>query len=119
MKNLTHYPRTILVGIGLALIPTPSFTQPMTGNELLEDLRDWDDPKNVSFTVGSAVGFVWGVADTLMVLNRICPPGTVTKGQLVRVVYKGLTDNPVGLHRPAFVPTANALITAFPCEKKP
>jgi hypothetical protein len=51
-------------------------------------------------------------------MNAACLPQGVTNGQMVDVICKFLRDNPAERHKLGSDLTMNALVTAFPCEKR-
>jgi hypothetical protein len=71
---------------------------------------------DTGFRNGACAGYVAGVADTLTVLERICPPDGVTHGQMRKVVLKYLNDRPQLHHRYAITLVEAALNIAFPCK---
>jgi hypothetical protein len=66
---------------------------------------------------GMCLGYVDGVATTLIALDFIDVPTGVTHGQLQDVAVKYLKDNPATRNQDAAVLTIKAITAAFPKRK--
>ena len=86
-----------------------------SGNTLLSDCQD--ENKYMY-----CLGYITSVSDAFETLqewegfeNYICLPGSVTRGQLKKVVIKYLEENPVDLYISASNLVLASFIKAFPC----
>jgi hypothetical protein len=61
-------------------------------------------------------GYVWGIADTLGLLGKLCTPRNVTKGQILRVVITTLDRSPERLHEAFPKLVIDTLIRTWPCR---
>lgn len=83
----------------------------MDGNKLLSEM-------NGNFgNQMSALGYVSGVTDTLMGVT-VCPPSTITVGQVHDMTKKYLEQFPADRHNSADRIIGYILKSAWPCAKK-
>lgn len=89
-----------------------------TGNSIYSGLEDFkkDNSSNV-VKASSSFGYIIGVHDTLQDVV-VCSPSTITKGQLLDIVFNHLRDNPQTRHLPADILVRQALLKFYPCKKK-
>jgi hypothetical protein len=66
----------------------------------------------------SCASYLQGWTDVASVFNVYCAPDGVTNGQIFKVVFKYLNNNPEKLHETKSVLVAQALKKAFPCDEK-
>ena len=119
--KLTHYLSTILVGVALTSISTPSSA--LTGNELLRKMESYDNVKDRTKEVKELdVGYVWGYVDAatsvFQAFDMLCIPPGVTNGQVVRVIQKYMREYPAELHEEGHLLIYKALRGPFPCKGK-
>jgi hypothetical protein len=100
MKLTTAVTLTVVLGSVSA--------QAMDGNSLWQKCLPVDSQ-------GFCLGYVRGVAETLMPLVRICIPGNVTIGQLRDVALKYLQEHPEQRHKHATSLLLSAFNGAWPC----
>ena len=100
-----------LAALAMLLGSPTSYATFVLGNTLVETC----DSDN-SYDQGICAGFVLGVSDRIE-RKFACPPknGTVSGGQLVKVVRKYLEENPENLHWTGHFLVTIALSQAFPC----
>jgi len=95
----------------------------MTGNDLVDLMRDWErgNQKSANTDYTKATSFTnynKGVYDSLELNNRICPNNiNITTGQVSALVAKYLAANPERWNEPAYFLVADALMKAFQCKK--
>ena len=112
----------ILVFVLLFLIGVPGsgYCGGLSGNQLVEYMREFDKAQSGSnpswYEVGVFMGFVIGVADTLSLSNYINVEG-VSIAQACAVVAKYLKANPEKWHESAVDLVAPVLREAFPKEQ--
>ena len=68
------------------------------------------------FLQGVCVGQVSGVWDAAIILNVVCSPPEVIKGQGVRVVVQFIDARPARMHERFAVLALEALTAAWPCK---
>lgn len=111
---------TLLVSLTLFLFGSSAYA--MSGEELLEGLRDYANP-NLSdakwYGSGVSLGFVSGVAHVAIQYGIVCPKSSVSAKQLIAITKKYVEDNPSHWQLPAETLATNALIQAFPCTDMP
>jgi len=94
------------------------------GQALKRSCASWVGNEGQSVSAETAIlakdcdSYVTGLADGLIVANRICVPDEVTNGQTAAVVLKFLNDHPERLHERRRTLASEALIRAFPCKGK-
>ncbi len=72
-----------------------------------------------NFYIGSYMGFVDGISDSLQIFGFVCYPAAgVTGGQLYDIVGLHIEKNPQIRNKPAAKLAQQALLIAFPCEEK-
>lgn len=98
------------------------------GNELLGQCQQYikladSEPNYDRIDVGMCAGFVEGVnsmvyfySDELKKEDKYCMPGSVTNGQMVRILVKYLKDNPKLLNKSNTVLVWSAFKDAYPCK---
>lgn len=115
----------IIVIAWLATCVTCHAQSVATGSELLQLAAANNRISSGNFRADDAAdssylnGFINGFATGLTWGNQICPPATVTTGQLLRVVVKHLEENPKDLHEPGALLAGRALRKSFPCKRSP
>lgn len=80
------------------------------GNKLLADMN------GSSMNQMNALGYVTGVADTVMSITS-CPPTTVTAGQIYDMAKQYLENNPAVRHQTADVIIGRMLRIVWPCSR--
>ena len=68
---------------------------------------------------GLCVGYVNGVADSMIYENIFCTPSNSTHERFTLIVKKYLSEHPDKLHIHAGVLILDALKDAFPCQNAP
>lgn len=104
--------RTIAtVAAVLTLLSAPAHADFKSGNELL-------DHTNVDnyYNKGNAMGYIMGVVDAYSSIY-ICPPATITGGQVQDIVKSYLAQNPATRHEGASILVFRAMVEFFPCKK--
>ena len=95
-----------------ALLATSAHADFKNGNELLEGLNH-----DNYYNRGYALGYISAVVDSYSGIF-ICPPGTITGGQVQDIVKNYLVQNPATRHQGASLLAYNAMVEFFPCKKK-
>ena len=86
----------------------------VSGNDLYERCTE---PPPGSGPQVACNGYILGVADLLMMDERVCMPHGVVSQQLLDIVVKYLRDNPAKRQFSGASETTLALTDAFPCNK--
>jgi len=121
---------TLLVAFPLFLAFSPTWAG--DGNSLLvncqkfEQLEQEKDKNNDLLSaaqIGTCMGTVNGVFETIILVNsvipkdiQVCYPESITTGQHIRIVMKFLKDNPEQLHLNEAYLIRAAALKAFPCK---
>ena len=112
----------------------PWFQGKFTGEEMLAHCKAGDKDPIQDFARGICTGFLDGFAaghvvaetwhgfhhrDEKMddIFGHLCPPDSITRGQLARVFVQFLEKNPEKLKLPAGLLLEDALRESFPCPK--
>lgn len=90
-----------------------------SGEQLFQDCTSTHPSHLPNIACG---GYAVGISDVLAGGNTVngfkaCPPASVTRGQVIKVVTAYLQQHPDGRHFAAAGLVANALADAFPCPK--
>lgn len=104
-----------LVVLSIALCSTSPASAAKTGNELLHECEGGETTR-AEFYELICMGYVSGVADTLILERNVCPPDNYTNGQTLSVVMKFLKTNPEITHHAAPTLILQALSGAWPCH---
>ena len=96
----------------IALTALPVRAEFYSGNEILQRMQSESLVEQVI-----AIGFVGGVADAFDMI-MFCPPTGATVGQARDIARRYLLLNPAKRHRAAAGLVVDALMEAWPCEKK-
>lgn len=99
-----------LILVSLSIAFGASRAEFYTGNELLQRMNSESPIER-----NAAIGYVMGVADTLMFINH-CPPPEVTAGQMRDMVRNYLTNVPAERHLSGDVLVNRVLKAAWPCS---
>jgi hypothetical protein len=91
-------------------LPVIANAEFFSGNQLLSDMQGSTVEKSV------ALGYVMGVADTLTNAT-ICPPSSVTAGQVQDLIKIYLEANPALRHFTADSLIRNKLESTWPCQR--
>ena len=113
--------KVVALAMLLALIPMQIHAEFLSGNDLVQYMREVDKanashPQTGYYEVGNYMGFVTGVFDAYMAERLICPDPGVTKGQALEIVSVYLKSNPTKWNLNAVVLVRNAFVSAFPCR---
>ena len=95
-----------------ALLATSAHADFKSGNELLAGINS-----DNYYNKGSSLGYITGVVDAYGEIF-LCPPTTITGGQVQDIVRSYLTQNPSTRHQGASVLVYSAMVEFFPCKKK-
>lgn len=95
----------------LLLVPTMAHAAFFTGNQLLTKING-DSLDRIH-----AIGYIQGAVDAYGGAT-ICPPPTVTAGQLMDMIKNYLTNTPAVRHRAADVIIMEALEPVWPCKNR-
>ncbi len=113
--------KKILLVIGLILMSGQSVYATPTGNELVNQWKEYQmseaEQAYSSLKVGFYIGYVSGVSDTGNGRWCFLPTG-ITTGQLCSVVGKWIEDHPERWTDRPFTIVTTALRKAFPLPKK-
>lgn len=104
--------KTLLVSLCLALAHSVSYAEFKDGNKLLGELKDTSS----FYNQGVAMGYITGVADSLVGV-MFCPPPNVTAGQLNDMVKNYLENVPAERHMSADLVVTKVMKTMWPCKK--
>ena len=92
----------------------------MSGHDLLGQLKDYYIEKGITekelLNAGRGYGYISGVYDAMREKYKI--PNDVKPPQIVSIVYKFLINHPNLLYKRASSVVNQALLEAFPQEKK-
>ena len=94
------------------LLATSAHADFKSGNEVLENINS-----DNYYNKGNAMGYIMGVVDAYSGIY-ICPPETITGGQVQDIVKNYLTQIPAKRHQGASVLVYSAMVEFFPCKKK-
>jgi hypothetical protein len=94
----------------LLLIPTIANAEFFSGNELLTYMNGTTVEKSV------ALGYIIGVSDTLTNAT-ICPPSTITAGQVKDIIKTYIEENPAIRHFTADSIVRSRLEELWACRK--
>jgi hypothetical protein len=95
-----------------ALLATSAHADFKSGNEILENINS-----DNYYNKGNAMGYIMGVVDAYSGIY-ICPPATITGGQIQDIVKSYLAQTPSTRHQGASVLVYSAMVEFFPCKKK-
>jgi hypothetical protein len=95
-----------------ALLATSAHADFKSGNEILENINS-----DNYYNKGNAMGYIMGVVDAYSGIY-ICPPATITGGQIQDIVKSYLAQTPATRHTGASVLVYSAMVEFFPCKKK-
>ena len=97
---------TLFVG-ATGFFQTGSDFDPAVDDDLIGDGTDPTDAI-------ACMNYISGVVDTS---SLVCPPMTVTRGQLKDIVTKYLKEKPATRHWSATLLVQDSLVAVFPCNK--
>ena len=80
-----------------------------SGNKLFAECTSTDPTDAIA-----CMNYISGVVDTS---SLVCPPMTVTRGQLKDIVTKYLKEKPATRHWSATLLVQDSLVAVFPCNK--
>ena len=83
----------------------------VSGIQLLTNCEDGND-----YTEGHCTGYISGVFDNSIIINKQCLPQNATSGQMIKVVVEYLKEHPERLTTSASVLVQVAINEAFPCK---
>jgi hypothetical protein len=114
--------KRILAGALLVLFAGQANAQMITGNYLVEDMREMDKydrghPNPDAVSIGFYQGFVAATYDAYDSAGLLCSTGRVTLGQAQAIVSRYFKAHPTEWHLPAVDLVRDALQSAFPCPK--
>jgi hypothetical protein len=116
-RYLTATVAALLIAVSARADPFPGLD---TGNALQRVCAAED-----GLEFGACIGYINGSVDQFFAIAPFlgdgmtaCRPRGVTYGQAKAVILKHLNDHPERLQQKASALIAQALIAAFPCEKK-
>ncbi len=95
----------------LLFVPAVAHAVFFSGNELLSKING-DSLDRIH-----ALGYIQGAVDAYGGAT-ICPPPTVTAGQLMDMIKNYMTNTPAIRHRAADVIIADALKQVWPCQNR-
>jgi len=95
-----------------ALLATSAHADFKSGNELLANING-----DNYYNKGNAMGYIMGVVDAYSGIY-ICPPETITGGQIQDIVKSYLAQTPSTRHQGASMLVYSAMVEFFPCKKK-
>ena len=102
-----------LVSILLAaMLATSAHADFQSGNEILNNINS-----DNYYSKGNAMGYIMGVVDAYSGIY-ICPPATITGGQIQDIVKSYLVQTPSVRHQGASGLVYTAMVEFFPCKKK-
>ena len=102
-----------LVSILLAaMLATSAHADFKSGNEILDNINS-----DNYYSKGNAMGYIMGVVDAYSGIY-ICPPATITGGQIQDIVKSYLVQTPSVRHQGASGLVYTAMVEFFPCKKK-
>ena len=111
----------VFVLLFLIGVPGSVYSGGISGNQLVENMREYENFDMDSFDPGQVLkaahymGYVGGVADILQNFGLIRAE-KATHGQYFAVVAKFLKANPEKWHQSAMILVVDALLEAFPLE---
>ena len=105
--------KSALTVLFVLLLSSPALCEKqfVSGNQLLINCED-----NLEYTEGHCTGYVSGVFDNSIVINKQCLPQNATSGQMIKVVVTYLKEHPERLTTSASVLVQAAINEAFPCK---
>ena len=95
-----------------ALLATSAHADFKSGNEILDNINS-----DNYYSKGNAMGYIMGVVDAYSGIY-ICPPATITGGQIQDIVKSYLVQMPSVRHEGASMLVFRAMVEFFPCKKK-
>ena len=95
-----------------AMLATSAHADFQSGNEILNNINS-----DNYYSKGNAMGYIMGVVDAYSGIY-ICPPATITGGQIQDIVKSYLVQTPATRHTGASVLVYSAMVEFFPCKKK-
>lgn len=104
--------KTIAIAAVAALVHTATQAAYMSGNDMLERLRD----RSATVERSVATGYLIGLHDAYNKVTH-CSPPNVTVGQLIDMTVDWLDRNPKTRHQPASSHVLVMLMTTWPCKK--
>lgn len=118
---MSKYCAALLVALSIANLMEPAYAQFMSGQQLVERIRDYEkfmrgDKTFDSMNYGFYSGYVIGVSDVYLD-GTICPPDGTKIGTMLAVVTKYFNEHPEMWARAADTLVWRALNSAFPCKK--
>ena len=104
--------RTIAtVAAVLTLLSAPAHADFKNGNNMFEHINS-----DNYYNKGNAMGYIMGVVDAYSGIY-MCPPETITGGQVQDIVKSYLAQNPATRHEGASILVFRAMVEFFPCKK--
>ena len=105
--------RSILAVLFVLLFSSPALCEKqfVSGKQLLVNCES-----GVDYAEGNCTGYISGVFDNSITINKQCLPLNVTAGKRVKVVEEYLKEHPERLHTIASVLVQAAINEAFPCK---
>ena len=105
--------RSILAVLFVLLFSSPALCEKqfVSGKQLLVNCES-----GVDYAEGNCTGYVSGVFDNSITINKQCLPLNATSGQRIKVVKEYLKEHPERLHTSASVLVQAAINEAFPCK---
>lgn len=113
----------LLLSLFLIIISSESLSEPVNGNQLYEDLKEWKKSERSQnsnlFKMGRSLGYIQGLTEMDSLEGKtMCVPSEVTNGQVMDVILNFLEKYPENRHKSAAVLTSFAIWEAFPCPQK-
>ena len=105
--------KSILAVLFVMLFSSPALCEKqfVSGKQLLVNCES-----GVDYAEGNCTGYISGVFDNSITINKQCLPQNATAGKRVKVVEEYLKEHPERLHTIASVLVQAAINEAFPCK---
>jgi hypothetical protein len=113
----------VLISLFLIILSSESFGDPISGNQLYDELKEWKNSEKTQtpslYKMGRSLGYIQGLTEMDSLEGKsMCVPSGVTNGQIMDVILNFLEKYPENRHKSAAILSSFAIWEAFPCAEK-